>query len=77
MNRTFVLAAGLLATALAGCSPSPSNDRTADRQSEATASAGGPAGQTPAYQEPGGAPSQVQSQPDASGPSVGESNPPK
>ena len=37
---------------------------------------GGPVGQTPAYGEPGGAPSQVQSQRDESGPSAGDDNPP-
>jgi hypothetical protein len=38
----------------------------------AAAAAGGPAGQTPPYGQPGGAPSQVQSPGGGRGPSVGE-----
>jgi len=36
---------------------------------------GGPAGQTPAYGQPGGAPDQVTSTRDGAGPSVGEGSP--
>lgn len=46
--------------------------RAATAISEPENPGGGPAGQTPAYGEPGGVPSQVQSARDGAGPSVGE-----
>ena len=42
--------------------------------SEIPTTSGGPAGQTPAYGQPGAAPSQVTSQPDQTGPSDSDSS---
>jgi len=66
----------IAAALLSGCGPAPTTERDARAAPETAATSGGPTGQTPPYEAPGGAPNQVASQPDAAGPSEGEGNPP-
>lgn len=82
MWNHLALGLGLVgALALAGCDRGePARTATPGAEGPAaeaqTGTGGGPSGQTPAYGEPGGAPSQATSQGDAAGPSIGEDSPP-
>lgn len=79
MKWSIVAFAALLLSACgqdAGREPTREADaRAASSIESPDAPGGGPSGQTPDAEQPGGAPSQVQSAPDAAGPSIGEGAP--
>lgn len=54
--------------------PAQSSAPAAPAANEVPTTSGGPAGQTPAYGEPGATPSEVTSQPDQTGPSAADSS---
>ncbi len=85
IRSSSVLAALMAAGVLSACDkpindgPYPQAENKAPAAavpapSEIPTTSGGPAGQTPAYGEPGAAPSQVTSQPDQTGPSDSDSS---
>lgn len=86
MTRSIpILAVVLGAGSLLAACDKPINDGPHPAQSSAAkapapaanevpVTSGGPAGQTPAYGEPGATPSEVTSQPDQTGPSAADSS---